>query len=108
MVKIEDVKKVISKMKIEKRDNGKFSSIVIAVTLITGKVLDVRIKNYAFGELLDTAGADVFKITYETRKTKEGKDFDCFVVSAPALEYELLEFLNREQEAIIKLTASKK
>ena len=98
MVKIEDVKKVVTKMQIEKRDNGKFTS----------NVLDVRIQNYAFNELLETAGANAFKVTYETRKTKEGKEFDCFVVALPDLEYELLVFLNREQEAIIKLSASKK
>ena len=108
MVIIEDVKKVVTKMQIEKRDNGKFTSNVIAVTLVTGKVLDVRIQNYAFNELLETAGANAFKVTYETRKTKEGKEFDCFVVALPDLEYELLVFLNREQEAIIKLSASKK
>ncbi len=108
MEKVEQVNKLIKEKKLKKVKNGKFESYVIEVALTTGKKLDVRIKNYGLAALIDEVGLDAFTITYETRKSKEGNEFDCFVISLPSLEYEDIEFFSREHNAIINLQLSKK
>lgn len=109
MEKIEKIKKIIKEMKLVKREMNGYSRYVVEVTLTNGKKIDARIKSYDLDNLVEEVGASNFKITYETRTSKEKQsDFDTFVVSCPDADYETFAFPSRENVALMTLLSNKK
>ena len=106
---LEKIKTVVKGMKVGKRENKGFVSTFVELTLINGKKLECRIKDYDFASLLEEININDFVVTLETRRSdKKDKDFDCIVVALPSIGYETFAYINVTQMAIINLLYNKK
>ena len=94
MEKLEQIKKIIKSANLKQVERNGYKNYVVHVTLVDGKEIDVRVKNYELDALVEDAGIDKFVVNFDIRFSSEAnKEFACFVVSLPEIDYEVLAFL---------------
>ena len=107
--KLEKIRKIIKDAKLKQVERNGYKNYVVHVTLTDGKEIDIRVKNYELEALVEDAGVDNFVVNFEIRVSKEtNNEFECFVISLTAINYELLAFPSREVMAMLNLRILKK